>query len=82
MKLSNRDLLVLVKDEYSSREAMEMELQQLNRLLIDFETIENFCAAHEVFDLNKYRVISRRIPLQKIITRKETKPFIFISNKN
>ena len=72
MKLSNRDLLVLVKDEYCSREAMEVELQQLNQLLVDFETIENFCKAHEVFDLNKY----------KIISRKETKAFIFISNKN
>lgn len=82
MKLSNRDLLVLVKDEYYTREAMEIELQQLNRLLIDFETIENFCAAHEVFDMNRYKIISRPKALEKIISRKETKAFVFISNKN
>jgi len=82
MKLSNRDLLVLVKDEYYTREAMEIELQQLNRLLFDFETLENFCTAHEVFDMNRYRIISAPRKLVKIISRKEIKPFVFISNKN
>jgi hypothetical protein len=82
MKISNRDLLVLVKDEYYTREAMEVELEQLNRLLIDFETMENFCTAHEVFDMNKYKIISQPRKLEKIISKKETKAFVFISNKN
>ena len=49
MKMPNRDLLVLVKDEFRNQESMEVEVEQLNRLLMGFETIENFCTAHEPF---------------------------------
>ena len=37
MKNANRDLLVLVKDAYTNKEAMQYELQQLNMLLVNFE---------------------------------------------
>ena len=82
MKTPNRDLLVLVKDESFDKKAMENELEQLNRLLIRFETIENICMAHEVFDLNRYRIMMKPRFVQKQIQRKEIKPFIFICNKN
>lgn len=82
MKNSNRDLLVLVKDGYVDREAIQYELQQLNWLLLRFETVECFCTAHEIFDLNRYRVITAVSRLQKIIEKDEIKPFIFICNKN
>lgn len=82
MKNSNRDLLVLVKDGQVDQEAIQYELQQLNRLLLRFETVESFCTAHEVFDLNKYRVVTSMSRLQKIIEKDEIKPFIFICNKN
>jgi len=82
MKNSNRDLLVLVKDAFSTKEAMQHELNQLNRLLLRFETADNFCIAHEVFDLQKYRVISGKSQLQKIFEKDELKPFVFICNKN
>jgi hypothetical protein len=82
MKNSNRDLLVLVKDAYTNKEAMQYELQQLNTLLVNFETLESFCIAHEVFDIHKYRVITKRSQLQKIIENDTLKPFMFICNKN
>ena len=82
MKIPNRDLLVLVKDEHYSREAMESELEQLNRLLLNFETPENICTAHEVFDMNRYKVIRKMSQLQKIIDQPEVKSFVFICNKN
>jgi hypothetical protein len=82
MKNSNRDLLVLVRDGQTDHEAIQHELQQLNRLLLQFETVESFCTAHEVFDLNKYRVVTSIPRLQKIINKAELKPFIFICNKN
>lgn len=82
MKTPNRDLLVLVKDESFDKKAMENELEQLNRLLIRFETIENICTAHEVFDLNKYRILLKPRHVQKHIQQREIKPFIFICNKN
>ena len=82
MKNSNRDLLVLVKDAYTNREAMQYELQQLNMLLVNFETLESFCIAHEVFDIQKFRVLTKRSQLQKIIEKETLKPFMFICNKN
>lgn len=82
MKNSNRDLLVLVKDAYTNNEAMQFELQQLNMLLVNFETLESFCIAHEVFDIQKFRVLTKRSQLQKIIEKETLKPFMFICNKN
>jgi hypothetical protein len=82
MKNSNRDLLVLVRDGYADQDAIQNELQQLNRMLIRFETTENFCIAHEVFDVNKYRVITRLSRLKKFVERDEIKPFVFVFNKN
>ena len=82
MKTSNRDLLVLVKDEHMNEQLMEQELEQLNELLFHFETIESFCVAHEVFDVNKHRTLHKKDTVQKIVREKELKPFIFICNKN
>jgi hypothetical protein len=82
MKTSNRDLLVLVKDEHMNEKSMEMELEQLNALLFHFETIESFCIAHEVFDINKHKTLVKRDTMQKMIREKELKPFVFICNKN
>ena len=82
MKNSNRDLLVLVKDAYTNNEAMQFELQQLNMLLVNFETLESFCMAHEVFDIQKFRVPTKKSQLQKIIEKETLKPFMFICNKN
>ena len=82
MKNSNRDLLVLVKDAYTNNEAMQYELQQLNKLLVNFETLESFCMAHEVFDIQKYRILKKRSQLQKVVEKETLKPFMFICNKN
>ena len=82
MKNSNRDLLVLVKDAYTNKEAMQFELQQLNLLLVNFETLDSFCIAHEVFDIQKHRILKKKSQLQKIIEKETLKPFVFICNKN
>ncbi|AEW02314.1 hypothetical protein A4D02_30975 [Niastella koreensis] len=82
MKNSNRDLLILVKEAYINQEAMQYELHQLNTLLGDFETLDSFCQAHEVFDLQKYRILTKKAQLQKIIEKDTLKPFVFICNKN
>jgi hypothetical protein len=82
MKTPNRDLLVLMKDECLDEDAMENELEQLNRLLFYFETMDNFCLAHEVFDMNKYKIIHQPQVILKIINQPEVKPFVFVCNKN
>lgn len=82
MKTPNRDLLVLVKDEYRSQESMENEVDQLNRLLISYETMDNFCQAHEIFDLNRFKIISSTTMIRRMCREKVTKPFVFYCNKN
>ena len=82
MKASNRDLLVLVKNEYASDQFMEQEVELLNELLYHYETIYNFCKAHEVFDLNKYQIIRKQQLVQQIARQKELRPFQFLCNKN
>lgn len=82
MKVPNRDLLVLVKDESLSQELIEVEVDKLNRLLVHYETPETYCLAHEVFDLNRYKIITDSKSINKILKQRETKAFVFIYNKN
>lgn len=82
MKTPNRDLLVLLKDEFRNETSMEYELEQLNEILFRIETMENFCTASEVFDLNKYQIIDDSKKLSRLLNKPELKPFQFIFNKN
>jgi hypothetical protein len=82
MKTPNRDLLVLVKDEYASERFMEQELEQLNDLLFHCETVDNFCVAHEVFDMNRYKIVRSSKSLRQIARQQEMKSFQFLCNKN
>ena len=75
-------MLVLVKDEHMNEKSMERELEQLNNLLFHFETIETFCTAHEIFDINRHKTLHRLTSIQRIVRQKELKPFFFICNKN
>ena len=82
MKAPNRDLLVLVKDEHMNEQLMEHELEQLNDLLFNFATIDNFCISHEILDMNRYKILNSAFAIQQIIRQKELKAFQFICNKN
>lgn len=82
MKTPNRDLLVLVKDEFLNNDDMEFELEKLNQLLLSFETMDKFCVAHEILDMNKFKVVHDSNIIQRIIKQKDLKPFEFICNKN
>lgn len=82
MKATNRDLLVLVKDESMNQYQIELELEKLNSLLLQLETVQSFCTAHEVFDLTKHKLVANRKKIMNIIHQPELKPFQFICNKN
>ena len=82
MKTPNRDLLVLVKDDHMNEKAIEIELEKLNQLLFNYETIHNLCIAHEIFDLNAYKIQNNLKLLKKVISKKHLKPFEFLFNKN
>ena len=82
MKTPDRDLLVLMKDEFATEQFMEQELEQLNSLLFHYETVDTFCSAHEVFDINKYKIIRKPRAIHRITRQSELKPFQFLCNKN
>lgn len=82
MKSSNRDLLVLVKEDFDSDHAMESTLQQLNEMLYHVETNENFCLANEIIDINKYKIFNDPTKMLRLVKQENLKPFVFVCNKN
>lgn len=82
MNRINRDLLVLFNQELMSPKAMENEVELLHELLFTVERLENLVTAHEIIDLNKYKIINKETALSKIIRLQELKPFVFLNCKN
>jgi hypothetical protein len=82
MKTKNRDLLVLLKDDLRTEQAIESELEQLNELLLKTETIDHFCIANEILDLNRYKIYQQYRKILKVLDQPRLKPFQFIFNKN
>ena len=78
----NRDLLILFNHEMMSAQAMENEVDLLHELLFTVERLDNLVIAHEIIDLNKYKIINKEIVLRKTIRTQELKPFVFLSCKN
>ncbi len=82
MNNPNRDLLVLFNQELMTPQSIEHEVELLHQLLYTIERIENLVIAHEIIDLNKYKVISKSIQLRKLIRQQQLKPFVFLNCKN
>jgi hypothetical protein len=82
MNNSNRDLLVLFNQELMSPQALEHEVILLHELLYKVEQVDNIIIAHELLDLQRYKVVSQELKLRKYIKRRQDKPFVFLNNKN
>ncbi len=82
MKTRNRDLLVLLKDEFRNEQSIENELEKLNELLHITETVDNYCIAYEVIDLNKFRIYHQRKKIIQVFSQNKLKAFQFLCNKN
>ncbi len=82
MNKFNRDLLVLFKEELMNPQAIEHEVEMLHELLYSVERIDNLIVAHEVINLNRYKIISDKNVIRMTLRQNELKPFIFLNNKN
>ena len=82
MNKSNRDLLVLFKEELMSPQSIEHEVEMLHELLYAVESIENLVIAHEVINLNRYKIQNQFNIIRNTLRKKELRPFIFLNNKN
>ncbi len=82
MNKSNRDLLVLFKQDLMTPQAIEHEVGWLHELLFNVERLDNFVTAHELIDLNKYKITNNCVEIKKMVRRKKEQPFLFLNNKN
>ena len=82
MNNSNRDLLVLFNQELMSPQAIEHEVEQLHGLLYTVEALDNIVVAHEVIDMNKYKIFNDQQHLRDVFRQRELKPFVFLNCKN
>ena len=80
MKMPNRDLLVLLKSEFMSKQAIEQEVECINDMLRFTESDEQFCIAHEL--VNRNHITSNYKKILKAIRYTELKYFRFLINKN
>lgn len=79
---SNRDIILLSEKLAINHPQAVIEMRFLNDLLTQTEQISVIASAHEIFDLNRYKVINKRLLVQHALTEKKQKPFLFISCKN
>ena len=80
MKTPNRDLLVLLRNEFASQRAIEHEVECLNDILVQAESPQRFCIAHEL--VTRSRITSRPKKILQAIRFAELRPFFFLINKN
>ncbi len=78
----NRDLLVLADARHLSAEALERELSFLNNILFHVENWESFSTANELIDINRRKIIRKTYLIQKILSERTVKAFVFTCNKN
>jgi hypothetical protein len=82
MNNGGRDLLVLSNKISLTPQQLEQEVKSLHELLYSIENSACFCLANEVFNLNNYTIIRKRHLVEKAVRDMDSKPFIFICNKN
>jgi len=82
MNDANRDLLVLAKTTHLSPAELERQMDLLNTILFHTENWESFSIANELIDINRRKIIRKTHLIQKILSEKKVKAFVFTCNKN
>lgn len=80
MRSPGRNLLVLIRNEFMSEQAIEQEVDCLNSILLRTESPELFCQVTELVDRN--RITSRRNKILRESSYAMLRPFRFLINKN
>lgn len=77
---SSRNLLVLLRNEFMSEQAIEQEVDCLNEILFQAESPEQFCIAHELVDRN--RITRKYKKLLRTYRYVSLPAFRFLLNRN
>ena len=76
----DRDLLVLFKNEFMSQQAIDHEVESLNKILRRTDMPHEFCKAHELVRRN--RITQNSEKLLEAFRQPSLKPFWFLISKN
>ena len=76
----NRDLLLLMKAPAASNEAFEKHVEELHKVLLQVESTDVFCTAHEL--ATRMCITSKKRKIIRAIATPELKPFHFLINRN
>ena len=82
MQRPNRDLLVLLKQELMTPQAMEHQVDLLHELLYKVESLESLITVHEIINVNNYRASSSPFLLRNLFLKRKSAPFVFLNCKN
>ena len=82
MNKTDRDLLVMFNQEQMTPQAIEHAVKMLHVMLFSVEEMDNLINAHEIIDLNRYKVTNKYRTLQTIFKKQVLKPFEFLNCKN
>jgi len=82
MYYRGRDLLVLSNNSTLTPQQFEQALAMLDEMLYDIEKLSSFCTDTEIINLNNYKILRKPHLIEKSLRDMQTKPFIFVCNKN
>ena len=82
MKGIKRDIIILRRDAFLSKQSLEHEVMLLNDMLHAIEKSDTMVSSFELIDLNRFKVVSQLHLISKAIKATEQKPFEFLINKN
>jgi hypothetical protein len=80
MSNCNRELLVMLKTNSFTDKAFEQHVECLHNILVQVESNDVFCKAHEL--VTRVKITQKNKSILKAITNAHLKPFYFLINKN
>jgi hypothetical protein len=82
MKIPERDLMLLFKQELMSPQAVQKEMTFLNLVLFNVERISNLASSCELIDIARGRMVRKPVAIKSYLRSRESKPFVFLINRN
>lgn len=77
--MKDRDLLLLVKTN-TSQQSLEEAVECLHKILLQVESSNVFCKAHEL--VKRTKITSKTKAILRAVSFDQLKPFHFLLNKN
>lgn len=74
--------MILNKSVVFNNTQLDREVKHLHDILVVVESIEKISCAHEIIDINKYRIISKPSTIEKLISKSPLESFCFLTCKN